>query len=157
MQTKTPLLQVRGITKAFPGVLANDHVNLTVFSGEILGLVGENGAGKTTLMRIIYGLERPDAGEIFWKGSKVSISSPQQAMRLGIGMVHQHFQLFPSLSVTENVVLGNEPVFGPLFNRQQAYRRVAQLIEQFGFELDPKAIVRGLSVCLLYTSPSPRD
>jgi simple sugar transport system ATP-binding protein len=146
MQTKTPLLQVWGITKAFPGVLANDHVNLTVFSGEILGLVGENGAGKTTLMRIIYGLERPDAGEIFWKGSKVSISSPQQAMRLGIGMVHQHFQLFPSLSVTENVVLGNEPVFGPLFNRRQAYRRVAQLIEQFGFELDPKAIVRGLSV-----------
>ncbi len=146
MNSTVPLLQVRGITKTFPGVVANNRVDLTVHYGEILGLVGENGAGKTTLMRIIYGLERPDAGEIFWKGKKVSVNSPQYAMQLGIGMVHQHFQLFPSLSVMENVVLGSEPVIGPFLDRQEAFRKVQELIKQFGFDLDPKAQVRTLSV-----------
>ncbi|MGC8817404.1 MAG: ABC transporter ATP-binding protein [Candidatus Hadarchaeum sp.] len=141
-----PLLEARGITKIFPNVVANDHVDLVVDEGEILGLVGENGAGKTTLMRIIYGLERPNAGEIFWKGKMVSINSPQDAMQLGIGMVHQHFQLFPSLSVTENVVLGNEPRTGPFLNRRQAYERIKELIQRFGFALDLKAPVRSLSV-----------
>lgn len=146
VDSTAPLLEVRGITKVFPGVVANDQVDLTVYKGEILGLVGENGAGKTTLMRIIYGLERPDGGEIFWKGKRVSIPSPQYAMQLGIGMVHQHFQLFPSLSVMENVVLGNEPMTGPFLNRREAYEKVQKLIRQFGFDLDPKALVRTLSV-----------
>ena len=102
-------LELRGITKRFPGVLANDHVDLTVEKGEIHALVGENGAGKTTLMRILYGLEQPDEGEIRLGGKSVTIDSPAAAIRLGIGMVHQHFQLIPSMTVLENVVLGAEP------------------------------------------------
>ena len=146
VNSPVPLLQVRGITKTFPGVVANDRVDLSVYEGEILGLVGENGAGKTTLMRIIYGLERPDAGEIFWKGKRVSVTSPQDAMQLGIGMVHQHFQLFPSLSVMENVVLGNEPTVGPFLNRRETCAKVEELIKRFGFDLDPRTSVRALSV-----------
>ena len=102
-------LELRGITKRFPGVLANDQVDLTVEKGEIHALVGENGAGKTTLMRILYGLEQPDEGEIRLGGKRVTIDSPAAAIRLGIGMVHQHFQLIPSMTVLENVVLGAEP------------------------------------------------
>jgi len=142
----TPLLEVKNVTKKFPGVVANYQVNLAVFPGEIVGLVGENGAGKTTLMRIIFGLERPDEGEIFWEGKKVRINSPRDAMSLGIGMVHQHFQLFPSLSVLENVVLGNEPVRGIVLDRNKAYKKVTGLAERFGFDLDLRVPVRSLSV-----------
>src|SRR5260221_13619214 len=102
-------VEMRNITKAWPGVVANDHVNLTVRKGEIHALVGENGAGKTTLMNILYGLIHPDSGEILINGQPAHISGPRDAIRLKIGMVHQHFMLIPPLTVAENIVLGHEP------------------------------------------------
>src|SRR5690606_23918760 len=93
----TPVLEVRGLTKRFPGVLANDHIDLTLYKGEVLGLLGENGAGKSTLMNLIYGLYKPDEGEILVNGTPVTIHDPNDAIQLGIGMVHQHFQLVPVL------------------------------------------------------------
>lgn len=100
-------VKMRGIVKTFPGVVANDNVDIDVSAGEVLALLGENGAGKTTLMKVLYGLYRPDSGEILINDEPVSISSPSDAIDLGIGMVHQHFMLVPSLTVTENVVLGD--------------------------------------------------
>src|SRR6202051_4603304 len=99
-------IEMRNITKAWPGVVANDHVNLKVRKGEIHALVGENGAGKSTLMNILYGLVTPDSGEILINGREVHIKGPRDAIRLGIGMVHQHFMLIPPLTVAENIVLG---------------------------------------------------
>src|ERR1700678_2159888 len=101
-----PRLELRGVTKRFPGVLANDNVSLTVKPGEIHALLGENGAGKSTLVKIIYGVMKPDAGEIFWQGERVVVQNPAHARRLGVGMVFQHFSLFESLTVAENVSLG---------------------------------------------------
>src|SRR5579872_3546890 len=102
-------VEMRDISKAWPGVVANDGVNLSVLKGEIHALVGENGAGKSTLMNILYGLIRPDSGEILINGQRAHISGPRDAIRLGIGMVHQHFMLIPPLTVAENIVLGREP------------------------------------------------
>ena len=102
-------LELRGITKRFPGVLANDNVNLHVETGEILALLGENGAGKTTLMNILYGLYTPDEGEVLVDGKTLQLSSPADSIAAGIGMVHQHFMLVPVFTVTENVILGMEP------------------------------------------------
>ena len=104
----TPILQLTNITKRFPGVLANDHINLELNQGEILALLGENGAGKTTLMNILYGLYQPDEGEILVRGEKITVHSPTDAINAGIGMVHQHFMLIPVFTVTENVMLGQE-------------------------------------------------
>src|SRR5271169_3689966 len=105
-----PLLNLSGIVKQFPGCLANDDVDLTVGHNEIHALLGENGAGKSTLVKIIYGVMKPDEGEIFWQGEKVVVANPAHARRLGIGMVFQHFSLFESLTVTDNVALGmNDP------------------------------------------------
>ena len=101
---------MRGITKAFPGVVANDHVDLEVRAGEIHALVGENGAGKSTLMNILYGLIHPDSGEILINGAPVKIGGPRDAIATGIGMVHQHFMLSPVFTVGENIMLGREPV-----------------------------------------------
>jgi len=106
-------LELRNVTKRFPGVVANDSVDLTVESGEILGLLGENGAGKTTLMNILYGLYSADEGEILVDGEVAGFEGPGDAIAAGIGMVHQHFMLVPVFDVTENVVLGVEPVGGP--------------------------------------------
>src|SRR5713226_10748608 len=109
-EQSTPFaVEMRDITKTWPGVVANDHVNLKVRRGEIHALVGENGAGKTTLMNILYGLIRPDSGEIYINGQQVNIHGPRDAIRLHIGMVHQHFMLIPPLTVAENIVLGHEP------------------------------------------------
>ena len=142
-----PILELRGITKKFPGVLANDHIDLVLNEGEILALLGENGAGKTTLMNILYGLYKPDEGEIMIRGEKVEILNPHDAIRLGIGMVHQHFMLIPVFTVTENVMLGVETTKGGVFlDRQAATERVQDISERFHLNLDPLAHVEDLSV-----------
>jgi simple sugar transport system ATP-binding protein len=137
---------MRAITKRFPGVLANDHISLTLARGEILALLGENGAGKTTLMNVLYGLYSPDEGEIILRGQPVRFKGPSDAIRHGIGMVHQHFMLVPPLSVAENIVLGMEPSAGPLLDRAAAEREVLALARQFDMEIDPHARVQDLSV-----------
>ncbi|HEC22687.1 MAG TPA: ABC transporter ATP-binding protein [Chloroflexi bacterium] len=141
-------LEMKGITKYFPSsdVLANNNVDFTVEAGEVHALVGENGAGKTTLMNILYGLVKPDSGEIFLDGNKVSIGHPDDAIRLGIGMVHQHFKLVPSFTVAQNIMLGIEPsTFGVLRQRDEN-EAVARLAEQYGLPVDPTAHVRDLPV-----------
>jgi len=143
----TPILELRGITKRFPGVLANDHINLTLEKGQIHALLGENGAGKTTLMNILYGLYQPDEGEIFINGQKVTIHSPADAIAQGIGMVHQHFMLIPVFTVTENVMLGEESTrFDGFLDRDQAAARVRTISEQYGLAVDPYAYVKDLPV-----------
>lgn len=142
-----PVLELRGITKAFPGVLANDHINLTLEEGEVHALLGENGAGKTTLMNILYGLYSPDEGEIFVRGRRVEIRKPGDAIALGIGMVHQHFMLVPVLTVTENVMLGVESVKNGIFlDRAAAARRLREISRQYGLQVDPDALVKTLPV-----------
>ncbi len=142
----TPILELRGITKTFPGVVANDHIDLTLNQGEILALLGENGAGKTTLMNILYGLYTPDEGDIIIKGQKAAIVSPTDAIRQGIGMVHQHFMLVPPLTVTENVILGDELTRGLLLDRRRAARRVREIADTYGLAVDPDATVSTLPV-----------
>ncbi|MCY3798426.1 MAG: ABC transporter ATP-binding protein [Chloroflexi bacterium] len=141
-----PVLEVRGITKRFPGVLANDKVNLILRKGQVLGLLGENGAGKSTLMNMIYGLYKPDEGEILVNGAPVDIAGPKDAIELGIGMVHQHFQLVDVLTVTENVMLGNETVSGPFLRRDTARREIQQLSQEYGLDVDPDALISDLPV-----------
>ena len=141
-----PALELRGIVKRFPGVVANDRVDLAVEAGEIRALVGENGAGKTTLMRVAYGLYRPDAGEIRVHGQSRRWRSPVDAIRAGLGMVHQHFMLFPSLTAAENVVYGAEPGGWGLLDRRRAMARVAELAGRYGLEVDPGARVGDLPV-----------
>ncbi len=142
-----PILELKGITKQFPGVLANDHIDLTLNKGEILALLGENGAGKSTLMNILYGLYQPDEGEIFVNGEKVVINSPNDAINQGIGMVHQHFMLIPVFTVTENVMLGNESVkqFGFL-DRNKAANRIREISDRFNLAVDPDNYVRNIPV-----------
>ncbi len=143
------VLEARGITKQFPGVLANDRIDLTLRQGEILAMLGENGAGKSTLMNILYGLYHPDAGEIWIKGENVTLASPRDAIERGIGMVHQHFQLVPVMSVAENVILGAELTkAGGYLDIRGANRRVRELSEQYGLEIDPTIEVDDLPVGL---------
>src|SRR5213592_295146 len=140
---------MRGITKAFPGVVANDHVDLEVRAGEIHALVGENGAGKSTLMNILYGLIHPDSGEILINGKPVNMSGPRDAISLGIGMVHQHFMLIPVFSVGENIMLGREPVSGPgFYDRDRARKAINDLTKRYGLALDPDARMGDLPVGL---------
>ena len=139
-------LEVRNIVKRFPGVLANDHVNFNLRKGEIHALLGENGAGKTTLMNIIYGLYTPDEGEIYIDGKQVEIQSPHDAIRLGIGMVHQHFMLVPVFTVAENLVLGAEPTKGWSLDLKAARQAVRDLSERYGLEVNPDDIVEDLPV-----------
>ncbi len=142
-----PIVALRGITRRFGPLVANDEVTLELAPGEIHALVGENGAGKTTLMRVLYGLLQPDRGTIEWEGRAVRIHRPADAMRLGLFMVHQHFMLVDTLTVAENVVLGREPR-GPLgvLDRAAAERAVAELAERHGLPVEPSARVRDLSV-----------
>jgi ABC-type uncharacterized transport system ATPase subunit len=142
-----PALEMRSITKRYPGVVANDHISLTVKPGEIHALLGENGAGKTTLMNVLYGLARPDEGEILLDGQAVTIAGPSDAIARGINMVHQHFMLVPVLSVADNILLGEETMANRVFlDRNEARRRIAELGKKFGFEIDPEVKVGSLSV-----------
>ncbi|MDQ3537878.1 MAG: ABC transporter ATP-binding protein [Actinomycetota bacterium] len=140
------VLEARGITKRFPGVLANADVDLMLHAGEILCLLGENGAGKSTLMNMVYGLYQPDAGQLRVRGEPVRFTSSADAIAVGIGMVHQHFQLVPVLTVAENVVLGQEPRSGPFLDLATAKRDVAELSRRYGLVIDPDAVVADLSV-----------
>jgi simple sugar transport system ATP-binding protein len=146
MTESSVVLEARGLTKRFPGVLANDHIDLILHKGQVLGLLGENGAGKSTLMNLIYGLYTPDEGQILVNGQPVTIRSPNDAIRLGIGMVHQHFQLVPVLTVTENIMLGNESVRGAFLDRGAARKRILEISRQYGLQIDPDALVRDLPV-----------
>ena len=140
------VLEMRGIRKEFPGVVANDDVDLDIRKGEVHALLGENGAGKSTLMNILYGLDKPDAGEIRLNGKQVSFASARDAIHAGIGMVHQHFMLIPVMTVAENIVLGMEPRDGLLLDERGAERRVQELSEQFGLVVDPGALVSEITV-----------
>ena len=141
-------LELKDITKRFPGVLANDRISIAADRGEVLGLLGENGAGKTTLMNILSGLYRPDSGEILIDGEPRTFDDPREAIVAGIGMVHQHFQLVPVFDVVESVALGAESVTGPLgtFDRKTARKRVVELSTQYGLNVDPDATIEDLPV-----------
>ena len=142
-----PALEMRGITKRFPGVVANDGIDLSIRPGEIHALLGENGAGKSTLMNILYGLLTPDEGQILLDGKPVEISGPSDAIARGIGMVHQHFMLVPVFTVAENIVLGNETMANPVFlDVHKSEGRIRDLATQLGFEIDPDARAGDLSV-----------
>ena len=145
-QERPVVLEARNITKRFPGVVANDNVSLKLYKGEVLALLGENGAGKSTLMNILYGLYHQDEGEIFVKGELVRITNPHESIARGIGMVHQHFQLVPVMTVTENIILGNEVTRGPFLNRKQAAERIRAISEQYNLAVDPDALVADLDV-----------
>ena len=143
----TNVLELRGITKRFPGVLANDKIDITLREGKILALLGENGAGKSTLMNILYGLYKPDEGQIFVRGQEVDIHGPNDAIARGIGMVHQHFMLVPVMTVTENVMLGVEPVKnGILLDQKKVADRIREISDQYGLEVDPEAYIKDLPV-----------
>jgi ABC-type uncharacterized transport system ATPase subunit len=146
-RSRAPILECRHITKRFPGVLANDDVSVSVAPGEVLALLGENGAGKSTLMNVVYGLLSRDSGEIYVEGKLVDIESPADAIKLGIGMVHQHFMLVEPLSVAENIVLGNEPTkAGGVLDRATAKSQVLEIAGKYGLKVDPDARVLDLSV-----------
>ena len=140
------VLEAKNVTKQFPGVLANDHVNFDLRKSEIHALLGENGAGKTTLMNILYGLYRPDSGEILVDGKLADIQSPKDSINLGIGMVHQHFMLIPVFSVAENVMLGDETVRQGMLDRKTVADKVKTLSHKYGLDVDPQAQVGQLSV-----------
>jgi simple sugar transport system ATP-binding protein len=142
----TPVLEIRGVTKTFPGVIANEDVDLTLNQGEIHCLLGENGAGKSTLVNVVFGLYQPDAGTIKVRGEQQQFSGVGDAISHGIGMVHQHFQLIPVFTVAENVILGNELVKGPFLDLDEARKRIRALEEQHGLMVDPDAKVGDLSV-----------
>lgn len=144
--SSSPRLELRNITKRFPGVLANDRISLSVYRGEVHALLGENGAGKTTLMNIVYGLLQPDDGEIYLDNQLLKLQSPKDAIRHGIGMVHQHFMLVPTLSVAENIILGMRPLTRHLLDIKSVEQDISNTAEQYGMKIRPSAIVSTLSV-----------
>jgi simple sugar transport system ATP-binding protein len=140
-------LEMRGVTKRFPGVVANDHIDFQLEKGEIHALLGENGAGKSTLMNILYGLYRQDEGQVFLNGQEVQIDEPTDAIKLGIGMVHQHFMLIPVMTVAENIILGTEIIKnGFVLDQVTAAERIRQISRQYGLEVDPDAYIEDLPV-----------
>ena len=147
MTDEAPLLELKGITKRFPGVVANDQVDFDLRRGEVHALLGENGAGKSTLVNVLYGLYHPDDGEILINGKPVTMGSPRDAIGLGIGMVHQHFMLIPVMTVAENIVLGVEPTREKVFlDEDAAEERVKQIARSFKFAIDPHARIENISV-----------
>ena len=139
-------LEMRGIVKRFPGVLANDHVDLEIKTGEILALLGENGAGKSTLMKILYGLYQPNEGEILLNGQQITINSPTDSINYGIGMIHQHFMLVGNLTVAQNVALGLKSSREPRVDLDVVSARIDELAQKYGLEVDPKATISKLAV-----------
>jgi simple sugar transport system ATP-binding protein len=139
-------LEMRGIVKRFPGVLANDHVNFDVKVGEIHALLGENGAGKSTLMKILYGLYQPDAGEILLNDRPIHIHSPTDSLKYGIGMIHQHFMLVDNLTVAENVALGLKSSREPMLDLDRVSQRIRDLTNKYGLQVDPNATISDLAV-----------
>src|SRR5205823_6792620 len=147
MADEPTVLELRGITKRFPGVVANDHVDFDLRQGEVHALLGENGAGKSTLLNILYGLYHPDDGRSLLRGEPVRMHSPRDAIARGIGMVHQHFMLIPVMTVAENIVLASEPSkAGVLLDYGAARRKVRELSESFNFALNPDARVANITV-----------
>jgi ABC-type uncharacterized transport system ATPase subunit len=146
VQAEAPALELRGITKRFGPVVANDGIDFDLRPGEVHALLGENGAGKSTLMSILYGLYSPTEGEIRVNGEPVEVDSPSRAIDLGIGMVHQHFMLVPVMTVTENIVLGEEPRRGALLDVRTAARQVKELSDRYGLAVDPDAVIERVSV-----------
>jgi general nucleoside transport system ATP-binding protein len=146
VESEAPALELRGITKRFGPVVANDGIDFDLRQGEVHALLGENGAGKSTLMSILYGLYSPDEGEIRVNGEPANIDSPSRAIELGIGMVHQHFMLVPVMTVTENIVLGEEPRRGALLDVKEGARRVKELSDRYGLAVDPDAVIEQVSV-----------
>ncbi|MCO6186039.1 ABC transporter ATP-binding protein [Rhizobium sp. L1K21] len=140
--SQVPRLELRGITKRFPGVLANDHVGFSVMPGEIHALLGENGAGKSTLVKMIYGIQQPDEGEILWNGNVVTVASPKAARKLGVGMVFQHFSLFEAMTVLENIALGMDTSVAA----RELEARILDVMKQYGLKLEPHRTVSTLSV-----------
>jgi ABC-type uncharacterized transport system ATPase subunit len=147
MPEKTIILEAKGITKQFPGVLANDRVDFDLRQGEIHALLGENGAGKTTLMNVLYGLYKPDSGQVSVNGQPIIIHSPKDSIQAGIGMVHQHFMLIPVFTVAENIMLGDETLrYGFVLNQKSVVSRVRELSKQYNLAVDPEALTGQLPV-----------
>ncbi|MGV7115751.1 ABC transporter ATP-binding protein [Paenibacillus kyungheensis] len=146
MGAATPVVELKQITKVFPGIIANDSISFKLHKGEIHALLGENGAGKSTLMNIVFGLYQPEEGSIEVNGEPVIIDSPNRAIELGIGMVHQHFKLVQPFTVTENIILGSEPKKGTRINYKKATEEIRQLSEQYGLQVNPNAKIHDISV-----------
>ncbi len=145
---KKIVLETRHISKQFPKVLANDDISMTLYEGEILSLLGENGAGKSTLMNVLYGLYKPTTGQIVINGKEVEFTSPKDAISKGLGMVHQHFMLVDTLTVTENIILGAEPGKGGVINYKKAREEVVEISRRYGLKVDPDETIENLSVGL---------
>jgi len=142
----THLLDIENVTKRFGSVLANDAISLSVNPGEVVALLGENGAGKSTLVKTVFGLVRPDSGKIRIKGEEIAYGDTAGAIAHGVGMVHQHFQLVPVMSVTENLILGDEPTSLGFMKMKRAREEVVRISEKYGLEVDPDAIIEDLPV-----------
>jgi simple sugar transport system ATP-binding protein len=145
-EERVPVLEARNITKRFPGVVANQNIDLKLHRGEILALLGENGAGKSTLMNILYGLYHPTEGEILVDGKPIRMSTPRDAIAMGIGMVHQHFQLVPVMTVAENIMLGSETVRNGLLDVEKVAQQVTELSQRYQLDVDPHAMIEDLPV-----------
>ena len=145
-EQRNKVIEMRHIVKDFDGFKANDDINLTLYQGEILALLGENGAGKSTLMRILSGLLEPTSGEILVNNQKVNIKDPTVAKKLGIGMVHQHFMLMDSFTVLENIILGHESTKGPVIDLKKARKQVLALAQKYGFAINPDAKISSITV-----------
>ena len=145
-KAEIPVIEMRDIVKKFGDFVANDHIQLKLHKGEVLAILGENGAGKSTLMNVLYGMYRPTSGEILVRGEKVEIDSPEKAIALGIGMVHQHFMLIPPFSVAENIILGAEPVKGLSVDLSDSKKKIRELSEQYNLRVDVDAKVEDISV-----------
>ncbi|MBR6571567.1 MAG: ABC transporter ATP-binding protein [Clostridia bacterium] len=147
--TTNEIVRFEHVSKQYPGTLANDDVSLSIRKGEVFALVGENGAGKSTLMNLLYGMQKPTLGDIYIKGNRTGAQhNPENAMRLGVSMVHQHFKLVPSFTVAQNVLLGHEPKKGLFYDAKAAVQTVRNLSDEYGLKVEPTDVVRDLSVGL---------